>query len=102
VAEGAKALGQSEKSYRSKLRIYFDILKAIELDGAAKPTHIMYKANLSYERLSKYLEELLASGLIQVLQNDEAKLYTLSTKGKKFVKEVEKAIRFVSAFGIEI
>lgn len=58
-------MGQAEKQ-RSPLRIKLDVLNAVKDEGEAKPTHILYKANLSHERLVKYLEELTAKGLIEL------------------------------------
>ena len=52
------------QKYRSKGRIFADILQAVQESGAAKVTHILYKANLSHDRLTKYLAQLEDSGLM--------------------------------------
>ena len=43
---------------RSRMEILIDILKAVA-KGNEKPTHIMYKANLSWKRLQEQLDFLL-------------------------------------------
>ena len=51
---------------RSKLQILVDILRLIQRKGGyAKPTHILYGANLSHVRLTKYLNWLLMKGFIE-------------------------------------
>jgi len=51
---------------RSKVMIFKDILSTIyNKNGKAKPTHILYGANLSHDRLTKYLNILVSDGFIQ-------------------------------------
>jgi predicted transcriptional regulator len=51
---------------RNKLEVIFDILKVIrEKSGKIKPTHILYKSNLSYLMMKDYLNELIEKGLIK-------------------------------------
>ncbi len=94
-------MAQSEKQ-RSVLRINLDILNAVRDMGDAKPTHILYKANLSHERLVKYLDDLTTKGLIQMKQDGESKTYSLTTKGVSFIIEMRRAESFVQGFGLAI
>jgi predicted transcriptional regulator len=94
-------LGQAEKQ-RSALRINLDILNAIQEMGDAKPTHILYKANLSHDRLVRYLDELAAKGLIEVQQEGENRTYKMTTKGVSFLIEMRRAESFVQGFGLAI
>jgi predicted transcriptional regulator len=96
-----KELGQAEKQ-RSVLRINLDILNAIREEGDAKPTHILYKANLSHDRLVRYLDELTAKGLIEVRQDGDARTYRMTPKGIGFLIEMRRAEAFVRGFGLEI
>lgn len=68
--------------YRNKLQIIAEILEIVR-DGAKK-THIMYKANLSYKLLCKYLDEVLECGLVRVDCEDS---YVVAPKGKKFLQQ---------------
>ncbi|HYC27115.1 MAG TPA: winged helix-turn-helix domain-containing protein [Nitrososphaerales archaeon] len=96
-----EGLGQAEKQ-RSVLRINLDILNAIREEGDAKPTHILYKANLSHERLVKYLEDLTTKGLIELRQDGENRTYRMTTKGIEFLIEMRRAESFVQGFGLAI
>ncbi len=93
-------MGQGEKQ-RSPLRIKLDILNAVKDEGEAKPTHILYKANLSHERLVKYLEELTAKGLIELHTDGESRTYTITTKGVSLLIEMMRAESFIQGFGLE-
>ena len=49
---------------RSRLEIYFDLLKAVER-GVDKPTNIMYKANLSWKTLREILSVLVSKASLK-------------------------------------
>ena len=94
-------MSQGEKQ-RSVLRINLDILNAVSEEGEAKPTHILYKANLSHERMVKYLDELTGKGLLQMKQDGENRTYSLTPKGVGFLLEMRRAETFVQGFGLAI
>jgi predicted transcriptional regulator len=88
--------------YRSQLRIYVDIMRVIQRESnEAKPTRILYGANLSHDRLVKYLEELKALGVIQESGTDD-KVYSLTQKGIEFLNNFRRVESFASAFGFRI
>ncbi|MDG6953699.1 MAG: hypothetical protein JRN16_00425 [Nitrososphaerota archaeon] len=87
---------------RSVLRINLDILNAIRDEGEAKPTHILYRANLSHERLVKYLDDLTSKQLVAVKMEGENRTYSLTPKGVGFLIEMRKAESFVQGFGLAI
>lgn len=90
---------QPEKP-RSKIRIYMDILQVIREDGQAKPTRILQKANLSHDRLTRYLGELVDKSLVSENQDNGNRYYTLTEQGTKFLDELKKAQTFASGFGL--
>ncbi|MDG6901113.1 MAG: winged helix DNA-binding protein [Nitrososphaerota archaeon] len=94
-------MAQGEKQ-RSVLRINMDILNAVSAEGEAKPTHILYKANLSHERMVKYLEDLTVKGLLEMKQDGENRTYRLTPKGVGFLLEMRRAESFVQGFGLAI
>lgn len=94
-------MGQAEKQ-RSVLRINLDILNAIREEGDAKPTHILYKANLSHERMVRYVDDLAAKGLIEMNQDGDSRTYSITPKGVGFLIEMRRAESFVQGFGLEI
>ena len=89
--------------YRSQLRIYADILRVVERErGNARPTHILYGANLSHDRLVKYLTQLRERGLIEETGVADRTAYSLTDKGIEFLKEFRKVSEFAEAFGFVI
>ncbi|MEM3637126.1 MAG: winged helix-turn-helix domain-containing protein [Conexivisphaerales archaeon] len=87
---------------RSRIRIYYDILLSVMEEGNAKPTRVLYKANLSYDRLVKYLDELISKGLLQEVHASENRYYVITQQGVKFLEEVRKAEAFLSGFGLSL
>ncbi len=69
--------------YRCRLDIIADILDVVSGD-AAKKTQIMYKANLSYAILQKYLTELSAASLISYVR--ERAGYVITGRGREFLQ----------------
>ncbi|MGB9914298.1 MAG: winged helix-turn-helix domain-containing protein [Candidatus Bathyarchaeales archaeon] len=69
-------------SYRGRLDIIADVLRAVSQN--AKKTQIMYQANLSYQVLQKYLNEVSEALLIEF--NCQDRCYVLTDKGKAFLE----------------
>jgi len=82
------------RPYRSRLKIILDILTAIN-EESGKISKILLYANLSYDRLMKYLKELLEKELIK----EEMGEYKLTEKGYKFLEELRRAEKLAEAFG---
>ena len=66
--------------YRGKLQIIADILSVVR--GGAKKTHVMYRANLSFTLLKRYLSEVLEAGLVSCVDEDN---YELTKRGQSFL-----------------
>jgi len=71
--------------YRDKLRIIADILSVTS--NGAKKTHIMYRANLSYRLLTRYLTEVMNAGLVRFKESENR--YSLTQKGEEFLNKYE-------------
>jgi predicted transcriptional regulator len=69
--------------YRNRVEIIADILNVVG-DGALK-TQIMYKGNLSYKLLTRYLREVIGAGLVCAVER--ANIYQLTEKGKMFLRD---------------
>ncbi|RLI07741.1 hypothetical protein DRO32_03405 [Candidatus Bathyarchaeota archaeon] len=96
-------LGLREKRYRSRLRIVADILAVlVEEGGSAGPTRILYGANLSHDRLVRYLREMEEKELIERRNDDGRTVYGITEKGKRLLDEVRKIEELLRAFGLEI
>ena len=80
---------------RGEVQILMDIL-SISLNGT-KVTHLMYKANLSYFTLRRYVRTALKRGLIsQVKNNNGFVVYRTTEKGRLLLsklREVKSALR---------
>jgi len=63
-----------------------DILRAIS-EGAEKPTHIMYKANLSWTVMQSCFKSLEAEGLVFTSSDQDKRLYHLSEKGFQLLSQ---------------
>ena len=94
---------REHKEYRSKARIYVDILASImKRGGKSRPTRILYGANLSHDRLMRHLGQLIGLGLVEEEKQDDAVIYKLTDKGRAFLIEFIKMEKFAEAFGITI
>ncbi|MGM5483011.1 MAG: winged helix-turn-helix domain-containing protein [Nanobdellota archaeon] len=86
---------------RERTEIIYDILKVIQnRKGRAKPTHILYKSNLSSQMLNEYLYLLLEKKLIEKETNKKNKLYTLTEKGYKYIEEYIIIQRFMDSYDL--
>ncbi len=92
---------------RSRLELVFDILLAIQNKGGKiKPTHLMYKSNLSHKLLSQYMEELINKELIMVEEfqvkkrKTPSKVVVITDKGLGFLEEFRRIREFTDAFGL--
>jgi predicted transcriptional regulator len=77
---------EQRKNNRGKIQIMGDVL-ALGTSGIKK-THIMYRANLSYEQVQLYLGELIAKRLIaqDVSSPPDGVVYRTTEKGREFLQ----------------
>ncbi len=68
------------------METYCDILRAIGA-GAEKPTHILYKANLSWTVMQGYIRALEAQGLVTSQDEEGKRLYHLTDKGYQLLNQ---------------
>ena len=86
---------------RERLQIIHDILKAImDKKGKIKPTHILYKSNLSPQMLSDYLKELIQNGFINESLDSSRKSYELTQKGRDYLERYKTINDFMDSFGL--
>jgi predicted transcriptional regulator len=65
---------------RSKMEVKIDILQAIA-EGAGRPTHIMYRSNLSWAVMRNFIRALEEQGLVSASDVEGRKNYVLTSKG---------------------
>ena len=76
-----KIISENHMKRRSRMEIYIDILEAVG-KGKRKPTHIMYRANLTWIRLNKHLDLLIGRGLLKEEESDGHTVFSLTHGGK--------------------
>lgn len=86
---------------RDRLQIVHDILKAVqEKNGRIKPTHILYKSNLSYQMLDEYLGELISKGFLVENRAKTGKTYSITSKGFAYLQKYRTIVDFIDSFGL--
>jgi predicted transcriptional regulator len=88
---------------RDKLQIIKDILETIRDKGnKVKPTHIMYKANLSHQMLTEYTNDLISKQMIELIVDKKGKkTFGLKEKGYSYLNDFKMIRGFVDSYGIE-
>jgi len=87
---------------RNKLEIIRDILRVIkEKNGKIKPTHILYKSNLSHQMMKEYLDELMKKEFIIETETKNSKTYSVTEKGMQYLEEFSAIQAFTSSFGLD-
>ncbi|MBI2449753.1 DUF4364 family protein, partial [Candidatus Pacearchaeota archaeon] len=81
--------------------VIYDMLSSIRMKhGKIKPTHLLYKSNLSYKMMQEYLADLKKAGLIKEVSEGENKYFMLTDKGNTFLEEYHKIKEFTDSFGL--
>ncbi len=86
---------------RDRLQIIHDILSNIkDRNGKIKPTHILYKSNLSYQMMEEYLKELMEKNFIKEEETKSGKTYSICSKGQEYLEKYNLIMNFTSSFGL--
>ena len=67
---------------RDELRIMTDLM--VNMLEPTRPTHLLYRTNLSYSQLKKYLSSLLNMGLIEEITKPH-RAFGITEKGRTFL-----------------
>jgi predicted transcriptional regulator len=87
---------------RERLQVIHDILQVIkEKNGRIKPTHILYKSNLSHQMMEEYMKELLEKGFIAEEKEENSKTYSITLKGQEYLNQYKLIVNFTSSFGLD-
>lgn len=94
----ANSLGQQPKEKRSKLELYYAVLRAIQDDQThnkdVKPTRIQFLVGTSYDKLIVYLDNLEEKKLVKLNP------IIITEKGKKFIREYHKINEMTMKLGL--
>ncbi|MDP6600257.1 MAG: winged helix-turn-helix domain-containing protein [Candidatus Woesearchaeota archaeon] len=86
---------------RGRLEIIADILRSIKnKEGKIKPTHLLYKSNLSHAKLKEYVGMLMEKGMIEEQLVKGKKMFLMKDHGYKFLSEFERIKEFSDSFGL--
>ena len=86
---------------RSRIDIIHDIILSIQRKGGKiKPTHLMYKANLSYNQMNLYLEELMKKEVIAKITEKKSSYFIITEKGYSFAQKIMEMRNFEKTFGL--
>jgi predicted transcriptional regulator len=64
------------------MEVKIDILQAIS-EGAGRPTHIMYRSNLSWSVMQGFIRALEQQELISAKEGEGRRNYILTAKGRR-------------------
>ncbi|HLC47182.1 MAG TPA: winged helix-turn-helix domain-containing protein [Candidatus Nanoarchaeia archaeon] len=86
---------------RARIDIITDMLSSIQNKGGEiKPTHLMYKSNLSHGQLVSYLDELLEKELVKKVKKKEYDYIILTDKGFSLLSRLKEMVEFEKTFGL--
>lgn len=73
---------------------------AQERNGGIKPTHLMYKANLSHNQMKAYLNELIKKKLIEKNTSKNGTRIIVTKQGRDFLLQYTRMREFEKTFGL--
>ncbi len=86
---------------RSRLEVIRDILEVIRgRNGKIKPTHILYKSNLSHQMMEEYLQDLIIKKFIIENRTKDGKTYSITEKGNNYLDKYRLITEFTESFGL--
>lgn len=59
-------------------------------------THILYKCNLSYDQIQKYLSFLVENNLLTFFENEGKSFYRTTELGENFLEEHQRVVYFLN------
>jgi predicted transcriptional regulator len=82
---------------RTSLDVYVDILEAAE--SGANKTRLVYRANLNFEIIKRYLKTLMENGLLE--EKVEGRFFT-TKRGLQFVEQYRDLVIPLNMSALEI
>ena len=89
------------KERRAETQIFFDIITAViddtQNNESVSPTRIQIKCNTSYDKLTKYLEEMEKRGMVE-----KEKSIAITEKGMEFHKDYSRINELINEMNEKI
>jgi predicted transcriptional regulator len=86
---------------RSRIDIIADMLSSIQNKGGKiKPTHLMYKSNMSHSQMKSYLEELMEKSLVDKVKSNNYEYLLITDSGSRFLERLREMKEFEKTFGL--
>lgn len=86
---------------RNKIDIIYDMLRVTnDKGGKILPTHLLYKSNLSHQRMKGYVEELKGKKLIEEVKENTKTFFLITDAGRRFLQQYHQLKEFTDAFGL--
>lgn len=83
------------------MEIINDMLQAIvDKGGKIKPTHLLYKGNLSHTMMLEYVSDLMNSGFVIETPKGKGKVYEITDNGREFLMKYKQIKEFQEGFGL--
>lgn len=87
---------------RTRMDIIGDMLSSIVEKGSQiKPTHLMYKSNLSHKQMKSYLDELVEKNLVKKVERNDREYIVVTDKGMEFLQKLKEMREFEKVFGLD-
>ena len=86
---------------RTRIDIIEDMLSSIiNKGGRIKPTHMMYKSNMSHSQIKSYLNDLVQKELVRKVKDGNYDYIIITDEGYKFVEKLKQMREFEKVFGL--
>lgn len=86
---------------RTRVDIIGDMLSSIVgKGGQIKPTHLMYKSNMSHGQMKTYIDDLVQKEMIKKLKKGNYDYIIITDKGHEFLQKLREMKEFEKAFGL--
>ncbi|MBS3096566.1 hypothetical protein J4480_03945 [Candidatus Woesearchaeota archaeon] len=86
---------------RTRIDIIEDMLSSIiNKGGRIKPTHMMYKSNMSHSQMKSYLNDLVQKELVRKVKDGNYDYIIITDEGYKFVEKLKQMREFEKVFGL--
>jgi predicted transcriptional regulator len=86
---------------RTRSDIIGDMLSSIiNKGGQIKPTHLMYKSNMSHGQMKVYLDDLIGKELVKKVKKGNHDYVIITDKGHEFIQKLREIKEFEKAFGL--